>query len=642
MCGFVGILRFDGQKVEAEDVARMCRALQHRGPDDSGMYITHKNEHKQERKAWVGLGHQRLSVIDLSPAARQPMSNEDGSIRVVCNGEIYNHKALRQSLIKKGHRFRSQSDTEVIPHLYEEFGPGCADHLRGMFALALWDGPEETMFLARDRMGQKPLYYYSDARFFACASEISAILQLSRLDLATDKEAIDCYFKYGYILGDRTPYKRIRKLPPAFRMLIRDGKISTERYWDVPFPTASSCRATHQDFVEEFDAILSEAVGLRLESDVPLGVFLSGGLDSSAIVSKMVGEMGQGVKTFAIGFSEASYDESSHAREVASLFGTEHREYTVNFSIRELLPKLARHFGEPFADSSAIPTYHLAQATRQQVTVALSGDGGDELLCGYNRYLGRKILEYYFLLPQVIRKGVIERLLARFNVGSQYYGKSLIKQIKLVIEQACRLENNRLDVLPQIFDRSLRRRLLGWETNVTGYEGSFDQVRQYALSGNHLDAISQMMWTDLHTYLPDDILVKVDRMSMAHSLEVRSPFMDHRLVEFVARLPIEQKLNGLATKYLLKRTMKNKLPHHIIHRKKHGFMVPLARWFKRDLKPLVREHLLDREAPFDRAVAEGFLSEHWKGRADHSHKIWALLMYALWKNREHSGYLLQA
>jgi len=305
------------------------------------------------------------------------------------------------------------------------------------------------------------------------------------------------------------------------------------------------------------------------------------------------------------------------------------------------LPKLARHFGEPFADSSAIPAYHLAHATRQHVTVALSGDGGDELLCGYNRYLGRKILEYYFLLPQVIRKGVIERLLAKFNVGSQYYGKSLIKQIKLVIEQACRLENNHLDVLPQIFDRSLRRRLLGWETNVTGYEGSFDQVREYALSGNHLDAISQMMWTDLHTYLPDDILVKVDRMSMAHSLEVRSPFMDHRLVEFVASLPVEQKLNGFTTKYLLKRTMENKLPHHIIHRKKHGFMVPLARWFKRDLKPLVREHLLDREAPFDRAVAEKFLSEHWKGRADHSHKIWALLMYALWKNRERSGYLLQ-
>lgn len=641
MCGFVGILRFDGQQVEAEDVARMCQALRHRGPDDSGMYMTQKNEHKQERKAWVGLGHQRLSIIDLSQAARQPMSAEDSSLWIVCNGEIYNYKALRQDLIEKGHRFRSRSDTEVIIHLYEEQGPKCVEHLRGMFAFALWNAKEETMFLARDRLGQKPFYYYSDARQFAFASEIGAILQLPGLDLTADRKGIDCYFKYGYILGERTPYVRIRKLPPASRMLIRDGKITADRYWDVPFPMASSWGATHQDFVEEFDAILSEAVGLRLESDVPLGVFLSGGLDSSAIVSKMVSQMGQGVKTFAIGFSEASYDESTYAREVAGLCGTEHREYTVDFAIQELLPKMVRHFGEPFADSSAIPTYHLAQATRQHVTVALSGDGGDELLCGYNRYLGRKILRYYFLLPQVIRKGVIERLLTKFNVGSQYYGKSLIKQIKLVIEQACRLENNHLDVLPHIFDRSLRRRLLGWETNVTGYEGSFDQVRQYAISGNHLDAISQMMWTDLHTYLPDDILVKVDRMSMAHSLEVRSPFMDHRLVEFVTSLPIEQKLNGFTTKYLLKRTMKNKLPHHIIHRKKHGFMVPLARWFKRDLKPLVREHLLDREAPFDRAVAERCLSEHWKGRADHSHKIWALLMYALWKNRERSGYLLQ-
>jgi asparagine synthase (glutamine-hydrolysing) len=641
MCGFVGILRFDGQTVEAEDIARMRQALIHRGPDGSGIYITPKKGSKKEPKVWAGLGHQRLSIIDLSARARQPMSNEDDSLWTVCNGEIYNYKALRHSLIKKGHRFGSRSDTEVILHLYEELGPKCVDRLRGMFALALWDAGEQTMFLARDRLGQKPLYYYSDPRLFAFASEIRAILQLPGLDLTADNRGIDCYFKYGYILGESTPYERIRKLPPASRMLIRDGKMVAERYWDVPFPEPLSPKAKYLDLIEEFDAIFSEAVRLRLESDVPLGAFLSGGLDSSAVVSKMASESGQKDKTFAIGFSEASYDERSHAKTVADLLQTEHRDYAVNYAIQELLPKMVRHFGEPFADSSAIPTYHLARVTRQHVTVALSGDGGDELLCGYNRYLGRKILAYYLRLPQAFRKGVIEKVLSRFGIGDEYYGESLIRQVKLLIGQARRLEDSPLAVLPQVFDRSLRRKLLGWEADVNGYEGPFDQVLQYSRSGNHLDAISQMMWTDLHTYLPDDILVKVDRMSMAHSLEVRSPFMDHELVEFVARLPIELKLNGFTTKYLLKRTMKNILPDNIIQRRKHGFMVPLAAWFKKELKPLVIEQLLDSEAPFDRMVVEQFLAEHWNGKADHSHRIWVLLMYVLWKNDERSGYVLQ-
>jgi asparagine synthase (glutamine-hydrolysing) len=568
------------------------------------------------------------------------MSNEDDSLWTVCNGEIYNYKALRHSLIKKGHRFGSGSDTEVILHLYEELGPRCVDRLRGMFALALWDAGEQTMFLARDRLGQKPLYYYSDARLFAFASEIRAILQLPGLDFAADKRGIDCYFKYGYIIGERTPYERIRKLPPAFRMLIRGGKMVTERYWDVPFPMSLPPHAKHPDLIEEFDTIFSEAVRLRLESDVPLGAFLSGGIDSSAVVSKMASESGKEVKTFAIGFSETSYDERSYAKRVADLLGTEHRDYTVNYGIQELLPKMVRHFGEPFADSSAIPAYHLARVTRQHVTVVLSGDGGDELLCGYNRYLGRKILAYYFLIPQAIRKGVIEKVLSRFRVGDKYYGDSLIKQIKLLIGQARRLEDSPFAVLPQVFDRSLRRELLGSEVDMNGYEGSFDQVLQYAHSGNHLDAISQMMWADLHTYLPDDILVKVDRMSMAHSLEVRSPFMDHKLVEFAARLPIVLKLSGFTTKYLLKRAVKNILPDNIIQRKKHGFMVPLAAWFKKELKPLVIEQLLDSEAPFDRMVVEQLLAEHWSGKADHSHRIWVLLMYVLWKNDERSGYVL--
>jgi asparagine synthase (glutamine-hydrolysing) len=568
------------------------------------------------------------------------MSNEDDSLWTVCNGEIYNYKALRHSLIKKGHRFGSGSDTEVILHLYEELGPRCVDRLRGMFALALWDAGEQTMFLARDRLGQKPLYYYSDARLFAFASEIRAILQLPGLDFAADKRGIDCYFKYGYIIGERTPYERIRKLPPAFRMLIRGGKMVTERYWDVPFPMSLPPHAKHPDLIEEFDTIFSEAVRLRLESDVPLGAFLSGGIDSSAVVSKMASESGKEVKTFAIGFSETSYDERSYAKRVADLLRTEHRDYTVNYGIQELLPKMVRHFGEPFADSSAIPAYHLARVTRQHVTVVLSGDGGDELLCGYNRYLGRKILAYYFLIPQAIRKGVIEKVLSRFRVGDKYYGDSLIKQIKLLIGQARRLEDSPFAVLPQVFDRSLRRELLGSEVDINGYEGSFDQVLQYAHSGNHLDAISQMMWADLHTYLPDDILVKVDRMSMAHSLEVRSPFMDHKLVEFVARLPIVLKLSGFTTKYLLKRAVKNILPDDIIQRKKHGFMVPLAAWFKKELKPLVIEQLLDSEAPFDRMVVEQLLADHCSGKADHSHRIWVLLMYVLWKNDERSGYVL--
>jgi asparagine synthase (glutamine-hydrolysing) len=478
-----------------------------------------------------------LSIIDLSQAARQPMSNEDNSLWAVCNGEIYNHKSLRGSLAEKGHQFQSRSDTEVILHLYEEHGPKCVDYLRGMFAFALWDPRKQTMFLARDRLGQKPLYYYADVGVVAFASEIGAILQLPRLDLAVDEKAIDCYFKYGYILGERTPYQRIRKLLPAFRMSIKNSTTVKERYWDVPFPMTHVSQAKHTDLIEEFDTILSEAVRLRLESDVPLGAFLSGGIDSSAVVSKMVSQSTQKVKTFAIGFSETSYDERSFAGKVAGVLQTDHRDYKVDFALAELLPKMVLHFGEPFADSSAIPTYHL----------------------------------------------VLEKVFSSLNVGSEYYGKSLIKQIKLLIEQANRLEESPLAVLPQVFDSSVRTELLGWQAAEKGYEGSSDEILQYARSGDHLDAISQMIWTDLHTYLPDDILVKVDRMSMAHALEVRSPFMDHKLVEFVARLPLEMKLKGFTTKYLLKRAMQDKLPCEIIQRKKHGFMVPLAAWFRNEL-----------------------------------------------------------
>lgn len=641
MCGFVGILRFDRQKVEADDIVAMCQALQHRGPDDSGIYIGPQDGEKRAPGVQVGLGHQRLSIIDLSQAARQPMSNEDDTLWAVCNGEIYNYKRLRESLTKKGHHFQSRSDTEVIIHLYEEFGPKCVEHLRGMFAFALWDVRQETMFLARDRLGQKPLYYYVDGHLLTFASEIRAILQLTGLDLGADEKAIDCYFKYGYILGERTPYQRIRKLLPGFQMLVKDGKVDKERYWDVPFPAPQCFNTKPSDVADEFDSLFSEAVRLRLESAVPLGAFLSGGIDSSAIVATMVSECTEKVKTFAIGFSEASYDERDYARKVASALGTEHQEYTVDFDIEEMLPKVAWHFGEPFGDSSAIPTYHLARMTRQHVTVALSGDGGDELLCGYNRYLGRRILEYYLRLPQTIRKGVVEKVISRLNVGGEYYGKSLVKQIKLLIEQACRVEANPHAVLPEVFDQSVRRQLLGWGTDENGYEGSFDEILQYARSGNHLDAVSQMMWTDLHTYLSDDILVKVDRMSMAHSLEVRSPFMDHKLVEFVARLPIELKLNGFTTKYLLKRIMKDRLPHQIIQRKKHGFMLPLAAWFKKELRPFIHDHLLNSEAPFDRKVTKRFLNEHWEGKADHSQKIWVLLSFVLWKNHERTGNLLQ-
>jgi len=641
MCGFVGILRLDGQKVRPEDIARMCLALRHRGPDDHGLHIGKHHGPKTSTPVSVGLGHQRLSIIDLSPAARQPMENEDGSLWVVCNGEIYNHKALRQSLITRGHCFRSQSDTEVVLHLYEEMGPRCVDHLRGMFAFVIWDSRQGRMFLARDRLGQKPLYYYSDEDLFVCASEINAILQLPGLNLTADKDAIDCYFKYGYIVGERTPYEKIWKLPPAFLMSVGKGWKVKERYWDIPLPSATPAYTKPRDLVEAFDRIFSEAVRLRLESDVPLGAFLSGGIDSSAIVSKMIDESGQRVKTFAIGFSESSFDERTHAREVASLLGTEHRDQAVDYDIHDLLPKMVRHFGEPFADSSAFPTYHLARVTRQHVTVALSGDGGDELLCGYNRYVGRKLLEYYFRFPQKIRNAVFEKIASRLREGDEYYGRNFIKQMKLLIAQAKRLEKSHLAVLPQVFDSSQRRALLGWDEDTRGYEGSIDLVLQYASSRDLVDSISQMMWTDLHTYLPDDILVKVDRMSMAHALEVRSPFMDHKLVEFVAALPIEQKLRGLTTKYLLKQAMKKKLPRAIIYRKKHGFMVPLARWFKKELKPLIADCLLAGNAPVDQAIPKQLMTEHCMGKADHSHRLWVLLMYTLWKNHERSGYLLQ-
>jgi asparagine synthase (glutamine-hydrolysing) len=618
LCGICGIVHTDEAKtVEKSTLEQMTRLMNNRGPDDEGYYT----------EGPVGLGHCRLSVID-TEGGRQPMTNEDRSIWLVYNGEIYNFQELTESLKKKGHRFATRCDTEVIAHLYEEYGTECVSHLRGMFSFALWDAGRRSLFCARDRLGQKPFYYSLKNGNFVFASSPAAILRYPGFQRKVDLRALDLYLTYQYVPSPHSIFEGMRKLPPACRLLLKDGKLKIDRYWRVEHSERRV--VSYGECRERLRELLTEATRLRLISDVPLGAFLSGGIDSSIVVALMSGLTEQPVKTFSIGFEDRSYDELSYARMIAKRYATDHHEFVVRPKAIDLLPALVRHYGEPFADSSALPTYYVAELSRRHVTVALNGDAGDELFAGYPRYLAFRLSELLKKVPFARAQARLWRRLLRGAGPRTFLGRA-----RRFLE-AMRFQGlTRYMSYVVYFDEEERKKLYGEamreeipKFDAAGYlQKIYDSCRTD-------DELARILLVDLYSYLPEDLLVKVDIATMAHSLEARSPFLDHRVVEFAASLPVNWKLRGRKSKRILKDAFADLLPPEILHRGKMGFGVPVSDWFRTALKGYLEQTLLDPVALsrgyFDPVRVMELIREHKDGIRDHGYRLWALLFLELW------------
>ena len=619
MCGIVGKV----SSVDAVDealLARMCSTVEHRGPDSRGTFFDDG----------VGLGVQRLRVIDLA-TGDQPISNEDGSVVIVLNGEIYNYRELRDRLEARGHRFSTRSDTEVIVHLYEEHGADCVRQLRGMFAFALWDRRRRRLLLARDRVGKKPLFYRVDGDTLWFASEVRAILEDPDVDRAVDAQAIDSFLQYQYVPHPLSAFAGIRKLPGAHTLLWEEGGVALARYWRLSYRPAQPLPA-RAEALERIRELVLEATRLRLRSDVPLGAFLSGGVDSSAVVAAMAMEMPGKVKTFSIGFDIAAYDETPYAREVAQLYDTDHHELHVEPHAVEILPKLVWHYGEPFADHSAIPSFYLAELARAEVTVALNGDGGDESFAGYPRYLGFGMSARLGRLPLPARHVLAG--VAR-SLGGSRSEEGFRARLRRVTSRALLEPNDRYALWMAYFNESERDEL---------YTADFEEVVDAAKTADVIgapfrasdaeDPVNRLLDVDVQTYLQDDLLTKMDIATMAHSLEVRSPLLDHELMEYAATLPGAWKATGTSTKKLFKEALAPWLPQHILHRDKKGFSVPLADWLAGDLRELPRDVLLDRASLergyFREAAVRRLIDDHVSRRRDNANKLWALIQLELW------------
>jgi len=641
VCGICGIVGAVNEPL----LRRMADALRHRGPDDVGFYLGADPADGHTRLA---LGMRRLSIIDLTPAGHQPMSNEDGTVWIVFNGEIYNFKELRADLEKKGHRFKSRTDTEVIVHLYEEMGEECVHALRGMFAFAVWDLPRGRLLLARDRLGKKPLHYCVLPGALAFASEIKALLEHPSLSREIDPEALDCYLTFGYVPHDLSIFRQIKKLLPGHTLVWERGTVTVSRYWDLakvspaPPPKTSFPEAY---YLERTHDLLRESVRLRLVSDVPLGIFLSGGIDSSAIVAMMRELSHDRIATFSLGFGQdsSSYNELDHARLVAKHFDTQHHEYLLEPNIVELLPLLVRHFDEPFADSSALLTFLVSKMARREVTVALSGIGGDEAFGGYPRYLGASLSLPYGRLPCFIRNGlgrisetVLRETHKSRNLGG--WGKRFFRGGMVPLPE-------RYVGWLRLFDDRQRRHLYA-ETFKDRLRDA-DPSRYHHSSwgrGSGDDPLQAMFYTDLTNYLPDDLLTMGDRMSMANSLELRTPFCDHKLVEFAWQIPSGLKLKHFRLKYLLKRALHEQLPPQTLRRRKQGFMVPLGQWLQKDLRDMVETFLssevIRKRGYFNPEYVAWLIREHHAGKQNFSDQLWALMVYEVWHriyvDNEHS------
>ncbi len=619
MCGIVGAVHLTGAEPTPELLRRMTATLRHRGPDDEGVWTG----------GAVGLGMRRLAVIDLSPRAAQPMANEDGSLRLVFNGEIYNFQALRAELEARGHVFRSGGDAETVLHLYEQHGTDCLRFLRGMFAFALWDEDRRSLFLARDRLGKKPLVYYQDDAVFLFASEPKALLQHPRVRAEADPEALHHFLAWGYVPAPRSAFRGIRKLPPAHFLVVRAGQASLARYWSLRYtPKRTEDEAT---LAEELEARLAEAVRLRLISDVPLGALLSGGVDSSTVVALARRFTSGPLSTFSVGFEQPEYDELEHARAVARHLATDHHQVVVKPDVVRLLPRLVWHYGEPFADSSAVPTMALCESARDLVTVALSGDGGDEAFLGYDRYRAARLAEWPDRMPLAVRRALAGAA-GRLPAASP---KSRTTRLRRFLETLPLDPRRRYARWMAVLDEPARRDL--YTTDFAARVAGIDPVRDLEVAWEASDAptfVEAAAHVDVTRYLPDDLLVKMDIASMAASLEVRSPFLDHEVVEFAARLPAGMKLRGLAAKHLLKRVMRDALPPGILRRPKMGFGAPIEHWLRHELRATAFDLLLDARARdrgyFRPEVVRRYLEDHVGGRAARHQALWSLLVLEAW------------
>jgi asparagine synthase (glutamine-hydrolysing) len=620
MCGIAGCVAFGQQERITEPLlCQMIRTLAHRGPDDEGIWTD----------GVAGLASRRLAVIDLSPRGHQPMTNEDGSLHIAFNGEIYNFQALRRDLITRGHRFRSDTDTETILHLYEEEGPDCLQHLRGMFAFAIWDAPRQTLFVARDRLGKKPLFFYHDDRHFIFGSEPKAILQHAAVRADPNAASIHHFLTYGYIPAPFSAFTGMQKLPAAHYLVLRDGRVSIQRYWSLRF--AAKRRGSDQALAEEAIALLQEAVRLRMISDVPLGALLSGGIDSATVVALMRRLTNGTIRTFSIGFDQPAYDELTYARQVAAHFRTEHHEEVVRPDAVAVMPALIWHYNEPFADSSAIPSLAVARLARQHVTVALTGDGGDESFLGYDRYLAAEITRRVNALPAVVRKAVV-RSTRLLPAGSPKTSLYRFRRLAEVLALPPRRQYARwLGCIDETSRAELYTPEFASQVATIDSEALLDGAYEASDAPTFVEATAH---ADIQLYLPDDLLVKMDIASMANSLEVRSPFLDHEVVEFAASLPRRMKMRRLVQKYILKRAMTGILPPAILRRKKMGFGVPIDHWLRHQLRDMAYDLLLDRRALqrgyFKPFAVRRYLDEHARGEGYHHARLWSLLMLELW------------
>ncbi len=600
----------------------MCLAQQHRGPDSRGLHL----------ETEIGLGIQRLRVIDLE-TGDQPIFNEDRTIAVVLNGEIYNYRELRERLQRNGHRLATKGDTEVIAHLYEDLGPACVEELHGMFAFAIWDSRRRRLFLARDRVGKKPLFYAARNGALSFASELRALLQDPEISREIDLQAIDAYLTYQYVPAPLSAFRAVRKLPPASTLTYEDGEVTIERYWRLHYG-GDTPQASTEELHEAIRERIRAAVRRRMISDVPLGVFLSGGIDSSTVVAAMAEESSEPVRTFSIGFEEEDWNELPNARLIAERFGTDHQELVVRPDVVEIIPKVVRHYGEPFGDSSSVPSFYVSEMARREVTVALNGDGGDENFAGYSRYVtamrARRIAS---LTPPPLRHGLAalgRRSAPRGDPSAQL---NRARRLARTLDLA---DNERYAEGMSPFGPRERRRL--YTREFAEALGGVGRPRLIEDAWNQATAdcmINVMLEVDVNTYLPEDLLVKVDVASMAYSLEARSPFLDHELMEFCATLPGSLKLRGSDKKAVLRDALRGWIPDEILDGPKRGFGLPmLAQWFRGDLRDYIAEVLTDPGALargyFDESFVRGLLTRHFEGREDNGMELWGLMMLEVW------------
>jgi asparagine synthase (glutamine-hydrolysing) len=625
MCGICGWIQLQGETDIQASTALfepMNAALAHRGPDDHGAVVFDN----------AVLSMTRLSIIDLE-GGHQPIANDEESCWIVFNGEIYNFSELRPELEGRGHRFRTRCDTEVILRSYEAWGVECVQRLRGMFAFAIYDCRENSAFrprllLARDRLGKKPLYYYQDDERLIFGSEIKAILAHAEVRRQVNRSVIPLYLTYGYAPSPLTFFENIHELPAGHTLHVEDGDVVVRRYWSVPREPCSEPEFAESEYVERLREGFEEAVRSRLVSDVPIGAFLSGGIDSAAVVAVMTKLLGGPVRTFSIGFAdEPSFNELPYARMVARRFNSDHHEFVVQPDAVELLPKLVWHYDQPFADSSAIPAYLVAQMTREHVKVALTGDGGDELFAGYERFAAARLAEYYQRVPRFLQNS-LSRLARAWPESTAY--DDLARRVRRFVDGAAMPLPERYLQWVGVFQPDYLRQLLDDSSAVDPVEHFYG----YFSGRERDDPLAELLAVNLSTYLPGDLLVKTDRMTMANSLEARCPFLDHALLEYASRIPSSLKLKGLTTKYVLKRAFENILPREIIWRKKHGFGVPIGRWFRTGLKDFLCDHLLSPTALqrgyFDDRAVRRLVGEHVSGKRDHGQRLWALLTLEIW------------